>query len=206
VKQSVTGLGGALSNSGIYGIMTVSSSILLDNQAVGGSGDDGFGGAIVNFGGAALTVKNGSTFTGNQALGAGSGASGIGGAIDMAMRKIMLDHGMQEKRDYRIVEVEFPNMTAALKQKKVDLAGEVTPFSIAAHKDGILRTLFTLQGAMGPAQTTLLAARAGFIKDHRAELVDFFEDWIRATRGRRDSSVRWMRSKSSMSLARTIAR
>jgi NitT/TauT family transport system substrate-binding protein len=109
-------------------------------------------------------------------------SNGIGGAIDMAMRKILLDHGLKEKRDYRIVEVEFPNMTAALKQKKVDLAGEVTPFSIAAHKDGVLRTLFTLQGAMGPAQTTLLAARAGFLKDHRAQLVDFFEDWIRATR------------------------
>ncbi len=109
-------------------------------------------------------------------------SNGIGGAIDMAMRKIMLDHGMQEKRDYRIVEVEFPNMIPALKEKKVDLVGEVTPFSIEAHKDGSVRTLFTLKGAMGAAQTTLLAARAGYIKEHRAALVDFFEDWIRATR------------------------
>ena len=29
-------------------------------------------------------------------------------------------------------------------------------------------------------------------------------DWMRETRGRRDSSVRWMRSKSSMSRASTI--
>jgi NitT/TauT family transport system substrate-binding protein len=109
-------------------------------------------------------------------------SNGIGGAIDMAMRKIMLDHGMQEKRDYRIVEVEFPNMLPQLKAKNVDLVGEVTPFSIEAHKDGGVRTLFTLKGAMGPAQTTLLAARAGYIAEHRAALVDFFEDWIRATR------------------------
>jgi len=109
-------------------------------------------------------------------------SNGIGGAIDMAMRKIMLDHGMQEKRDYSIVEVEFPNMLPALKAKKVDLIGEVTPFSIEAHKDGGVRTLFTLKSAMGPAQTTLLAARSGYIADHRAQLVDFFEDWIRATR------------------------
>ena len=109
-------------------------------------------------------------------------SNGIGGAIDMAMRKIMLDHGMQERRDYRIVEVEFPNMVPALKEKKVDLIGEVTPFSIEAHKDGAVRTLFTLKGAMGAAQTTLLAARTGYIAEHRAQLVDFFEDWIRATR------------------------
>ena len=45
-----------------------------------------------------------------------------------------------------------------------------------------VRTLFTLKQAMGPSEVTLLAARAGFIKEHRAALVDFFEDWIRATR------------------------
>jgi NitT/TauT family transport system substrate-binding protein len=109
-------------------------------------------------------------------------SNGIGGAIDMAIRKIMLDHGMQEKRDYRIVEVEFPNMLPQLKSRNVDLVGEVTPFSIEAHQDGGVRTLFTLKGAMGPAQTTLLAARAGYIEQHRAALTDFFEDWILATR------------------------
>jgi len=109
-------------------------------------------------------------------------SNGIGGAIDMAIRKIMLDHGMQEKRDYRIVEIDFANMIPALKEKRVDLVGEVTPFTIEAHKAGGVRTLFTLKQAMGPSQVTLLAARAGYLKEHRAELVDFFEDWIRATR------------------------
>ncbi len=109
-------------------------------------------------------------------------SNGIGGAIDMAIRKIMLDHGMEEKRDYRIVEIEFANMIPALREKKVDLVGEVTPFTIEAHKAGGVRTLFTLKQAMGPSQVTLLAARAGYIKEHRAALVDFFEDWIRATR------------------------
>ena len=109
-------------------------------------------------------------------------SNGIGGAIDMAIRKIMLDHGMQEKRDYRIVEIDFANMIPALREKKIDLAGEVTPFTIEAHKAGGVRTLFTLKQAMGPSQVTLLAARADFINEHRAALVDFFEDWIRATR------------------------
>jgi sulfonate transport system substrate-binding protein len=108
-------------------------------------------------------------------------SNGIGGAVDMAIRKIMLDHGMQEKRDYRIVEIDFANMIPALREKRVDLVGEVTPFTIEAHKAGGVRTLFTLKQAMGPSQVTLLAARAGYIKEHRAELVDFFEDWIRAT-------------------------
>src|SRR5258707_8320649 len=109
-------------------------------------------------------------------------SNGIGGAIDMAMRKILLDHGLKEKRDYRIVEVEFPNMIATLEEKKVDLAGLVTPFSIQAEKKGLSRTLFTIKDAMGETQTTLMAARKPFIDKNRAALVDFFEDLQRATR------------------------
>ena len=109
-------------------------------------------------------------------------SNGIGGAVDMAMRKILRDHGLEAKRDYQIVEVQFPNMTAALEEGKVDLAGMVMPFSLIAKKSGKVRTLFTMKDAMGEAQTTLMAARAPFIAQHRAALVDFFEDWQRAMR------------------------
>jgi NitT/TauT family transport system substrate-binding protein len=109
-------------------------------------------------------------------------SNGIGGAIDMAMRKMLRDHGLEERRDYQIVEVQFPNMIAALDEKKVDLAGLVTPFSLIAKKSGKVRTLFTLKDAMGDTQTTLMAARAPYIAEHRAALVDFFEDWQRAMR------------------------
>ena len=109
-------------------------------------------------------------------------SNGIGGAVDMAMRKILRDHGLEERRDYQIVEVQFPNMIAALDEKKVDLAGMVMPFSLIAKNSGRVRTLFTMKDAMGEAQTTLMAARAPFIAQHRAALVDFFEDWQRAMR------------------------
>jgi sulfonate transport system substrate-binding protein len=109
-------------------------------------------------------------------------SNGIGGAIDMAMRKMLKDHGLEEKRDYSIVEIQFPNMIATLEEKKVDLAGLVTPFSIEAEKKGLSRTLFTIKDAMGETQTTLMAARKPFIDKNRAVLVDFFEDVQRATR------------------------
>jgi sulfonate transport system substrate-binding protein len=109
-------------------------------------------------------------------------SNGLGGAIDVAMRKMLRDKGLEDKRDYQIVEVQFPNMIAALDEKKVDLAGLVTPFSLIAKKSGKVRTLFTLKDAMGDTQTTLMAARAPYIAAHRAALVDFFEDWQRALR------------------------
>jgi NitT/TauT family transport system substrate-binding protein len=108
--------------------------------------------------------------------------NGIGGAVDMAMRKMLRDHGLEDKRDYQVVEVQFPNMLATLSEKKVDLACLITPFSLEARKTGTVRTLFTVKDAMGETQTTLLAARTPFIAKNRAALVDFFEDWQRATR------------------------
>ncbi|HXZ02266.1 MAG TPA: ABC transporter substrate-binding protein [Stellaceae bacterium] len=108
--------------------------------------------------------------------------NGIGGAADMALRKFLRDHGLEDRRDYRIVEIQFPNMASALEEKKVDLAGMVMPFALTAKKTGKVRTLFTMKDAMGEAQTTLMAARRDFIEAHRAVLVDFFEDWQRAMR------------------------
>ncbi len=103
-------------------------------------------------------------------------SNGLGGAIDMAMRKMLRDHGLEDKRDYKVIEVEFPNMAAMLGEQKVDMAGMVAPFSLAEAKAGRVRTLFTIKDSMGVAQTTLMAARAPFIEKNRAALVDFFQD------------------------------
>lgn len=108
-------------------------------------------------------------------------SNGLGGAIDMAMRKMMRDHGLEANRDYQIVEIAFPNMMAALDEKKVALAGLVTPFSVIAHQSGRYHTLFTVKDAMGPTQLTMFVMRASFIAAHRPALVDFFEDVQRAT-------------------------
>lgn len=104
----------------------------------------------------------------------------IGGAVDMASKKYLLTHGLVANRDYQVVEVQFPNMLASIEEKKIDLATMIMPFSIEAHKEGNLKTLFTVGQAMGPTQTTLLCTRTSYIAAHRAVLVDFFEDWIRA--------------------------
>ncbi|MGH7014259.1 MAG: ABC transporter substrate-binding protein [Stellaceae bacterium] len=104
----------------------------------------------------------------------------IGGAVDIASKKFLLTHGLEPNRDYQVVEVQFPNMLASIEEKKIDLATLIMPFSIEAHQQKNLKTLFTVGDAMGPAQTTLLVGRAPYIAAHRAVLVDFFEDWIRA--------------------------
>lgn len=103
-------------------------------------------------------------------------SNGLGGAIDMAMRKMLRTHGLEDKRDYKVIEVDFPNMPAMLDEKKVDMAGMVAPFSLNEIKAGHVRSLFTIKDAMGVAQTTLLAARAPVIAKNHAAFVDFFQD------------------------------
>lgn len=103
-------------------------------------------------------------------------SNGLGGAIDMAMRKELRDAGLEDKRDYSIIEVQFPNMPAMLDEGKVALAGMVAPYSLEQVRSGKARSLFTIGDAMGVAQTTLLAARAPYIAANHAALVDLFED------------------------------
>ncbi len=117
-------------------------------------------------------------------------SNGLGGAIDMAMRKMLRDNGLEDKRDYSVIEVEFPNMGPMLQEKKVDMAGMVAPFSLTEAKAGRVRPLFTIKDSMGIAQTTLMAARTPFIARNRAALVDFFEDVRTGTRWLLDKSHR----------------
>ncbi len=108
--------------------------------------------------------------------------NGVGGAIDMAMRKRLRDEHLEDKRDYSVIEVPFPSMPAMLAEGKVDMAGMVAPFSQDQIGQGRATPLFTIKDAMGVTQTTLLAARTPFIQKNRAALVDFMEDLQIGTR------------------------
>jgi len=106
----------------------------------------------------------------------------LAGAMDTAMRVMLKRHGLEDKRDYQVVELDFPNMFAAVTSGKVDLASISLPFSIAAEKSGEVRTLFTMKDAIGESDMTIMTARAPFIAQHRAALVDFFADLQHAMR------------------------
>jgi len=107
--------------------------------------------------------------------------NGIGGAVDVAMRKQLRDHGLEDKRDYTVTEIRFPNMGAALIEGKVDLIGTLMPFAPGVKKKGA-RVLFTMKDAMGPSQMIFWAAREPFLVKNKAALKDFFEDHQRALR------------------------
>ena len=72
-----------------------------------------------------------------------------GSAIDVAMRAMLHKHGLEDKRDYTMVESPFPTMRAMLSEKKVDLIPAVIPFSYDPELRKIARTLFVQRDAIG---------------------------------------------------------
>jgi len=75
-----------------------------------------------------------------------------GSAVDIAMRAMLRKHGLEDKRDYTVVEAPFPTMKAMLSQKKADLASFVAPFSFDPELKQIARPLFSQRDALGPTQ------------------------------------------------------
>jgi sulfonate transport system substrate-binding protein len=53
----------------------------------------------------------------------------VGSGVDVAMRVMLRKHGLEDKRDYTVIEAPFPTMKAILMQKKVDVATFVAPFA-----------------------------------------------------------------------------
>ncbi len=105
-----------------------------------------------------------------------------GSAVDVAMRAMLRKAGLEDKRDYTVVEAGFGAMKAMLLEKKVDLIPAAPPF----HNDAELRknstVLFTQKDAMGPTALGVWVAHQDFLKKNRAAMVDFLADAMVATR------------------------
>jgi NitT/TauT family transport system substrate-binding protein len=102
-----------------------------------------------------------------------------GSAIDIAMRAMLRKAGLEDKRDYTIVEAPFPTMRAMLAEKKVDLIPAVLPFSLDPELRKIARPLFTQKDAIGITEMIVWTARKPFLDKNRAAMVDFMEDTLR---------------------------
>lgn len=103
-----------------------------------------------------------------------------GSAVDIVMRAMLRRNGVDERKDVTFVEAAFPNMKAMLAENKVALIPGVTPFSLDPQLRAIARPLFTQKEVVGRTQMIVWAARAGFLQKHRAAVVDFMEDALRA--------------------------
>jgi len=106
-------------------------------------------------------------------------SNAAGSAVDIALREMLKKHGLQDKKDYSLIESAFPNMKAELLDHKVDLITGVAPFSQDPQLRAAAHALFVQKDAIGVSQMIIWTARADFIKQNRAALVDYMEDYLR---------------------------
>jgi sulfonate transport system substrate-binding protein len=105
-----------------------------------------------------------------------------GSAVDVAMKAMLRKGGLEDKRDYTVLEAPFPTMRAMLAEKKVDLIPAVLPFSLDPELKKIARPLFSQRDAIGVTDMIIWAARKPFLDKNRAAMVDFMEDSVRIVR------------------------
>lgn len=110
------------------------------------------------------------------------GTNAAGSAVDVATRAMLRKNGLEDKRDYTVLEAPFPTMRAMLAEKKVDIIPGVLPFSRDPELRKIATPLFSQKDAIGVTQMIIWAARDSFIQKNRAAMVDFMEDTIRIVR------------------------
>jgi NitT/TauT family transport system substrate-binding protein len=113
----------------------------------------------------------------------------LGAMTDMILRQTLRRHGVADS-DYVVIEANFANMLALMEDRKVDVVPVMPQFSHDFMATGHYRALFDISDAVGRSQVGMWAMRADFIAAHRAQLVDFFADDIRATRWFLDPSHR----------------
>jgi sulfonate transport system substrate-binding protein len=118
------------------------------------------------------------------------GTNAIGSASDTAMRAMFRKHGMEDKRDYTMVEVAFPNIPAMIDEGKLDMGTVLQPMSGQLTQGGGYKALFTAKDAIGPSQLVFLTAKTDFLEENREQLQDFFEDHVRAARWFNDPANR----------------
>jgi NitT/TauT family transport system substrate-binding protein len=109
-------------------------------------------------------------------------SNAAGSAVDVAMRAMLKKNGLEDKRDYTVIETPFPTMRAMLAEKKVDLIPGVLPFSLDPELRKIARPLFRQNEAIGETEMIIWAVRKGFLDKNRAAMVDFMEDTLRIVR------------------------
>jgi NitT/TauT family transport system substrate-binding protein len=103
----------------------------------------------------------------------------FGGATDMAVRTMLVKHGLTPDKDVRIIEASFGAMGAMVRAGKIDVGSFPAPQWSVASRAGDLRSLFRQSDGLGDQQFLLYAAKTDFVAKNRQTLVAYFADYLR---------------------------
>ncbi len=103
----------------------------------------------------------------------------FGAAVDLALRVMLKKNGIDPRRDLEIVEIAFPNIASAIRERRVDCGVLIIPFMPPELAKGDLRPLFTCGDAFGPHCLLFQVATNNFITANRDAVRAFLDDYVR---------------------------
>lgn len=106
------------------------------------------------------------------------GVNAFGSAVDLVLRVVLKKNKLDPRRDVQIVEVNFPNMAAAIREKRIDCGVLVIPFLAVESPKGDLRSLFTGGDAFGPSSVIFQVAATDFAKKNPDVVKAFLADYV----------------------------
>ena len=169
IDMSYAAIGSAIENAHLNDLRIIADEI--QNGVDGHENGSGF-----------LVLKNGPIKDFPDLKGKAVAVLTLGSAVDMQARIMLRRHGLEDKRDYNLIEAQFANMKNLLIEGKAAMVAIAPPFAFDPELQSVSRMFFTETDAMGPTQLLSLAARKSYIDQNRAVLVDFLEDVVRTVR------------------------
>jgi NitT/TauT family transport system substrate-binding protein len=106
------------------------------------------------------------------------GVNAFGSAVDLALRVVLKKNKLDPRNDLQVVEVNFPNMAAAIREKRIDCGVLVIPFLAVESPKGDLRAVFTGGDAFGPSSVIFQVATNNFLKKNPDAVKGFLDDYV----------------------------
>jgi sulfonate transport system substrate-binding protein len=120
-----------------------------------------------------------------------------GSSADMSVRVKLKQEGLDPRNDVDIVEIAFPNIGPALREKRVDCGELVVPFLNAEIQKGGLRSLFTAGDAFGRYSPIFQVVTNDFLKQNESAVRSFLSDYV--------TGLHWFYDKSNRTRAVALA-
>ncbi|HEV2508418.1 ABC transporter substrate-binding protein [Bosea sp. (in: a-proteobacteria)] len=126
----------------------------------------------------------------------------FGTAVDLLLRVALKKNGLDPRRDVRIVEISFPSIGAAIREKRVDCGVLPLPFGATERAKGGLRAVFQGKDALPPYAVIFQVATENFLKAQPAVAKAWLADYV--------AGLQWLYAlenrKKAVELAATLSK
>jgi sulfonate transport system substrate-binding protein len=106
------------------------------------------------------------------------GVNAFGSAVDLALRVHLKKSGLDPRRDVEIVEIGFPNIPSAIREKRIDCGVMILPFMNTELAKGGLRALFNGGDAFGVYSPIFQVVTNRFVQSNRPAVQAFLADYV----------------------------